>query len=113
FIPRDVDFRMLSDGRDLERLGTAFRLAASILCAPAPSAAVVETFPSTYSDQVRKLLSPGWRNGLLTAIAARLMDRSSGFRARVLALALKMARLSTCAVETTMRCRPISCDMWA
>lgn len=86
-VPPDIDFRMLSDGRDLERLGAAFRLCAGILRAPSLAATVVETFPTTYSDRVKKLLSPGWRNGLLTAIAAPLMDRSQVFRSRVLALA--------------------------
>ncbi|HWL79724.1 MAG TPA: GMC family oxidoreductase N-terminal domain-containing protein [Roseomonas sp.] len=82
-----VDFRMLSDGRDLERLAQAFRLAAGVLRAPSMQGMVVEAFPSTYSAQVKKLLALSRRNGLLTALAGPAMDRSPSIRRRILAMA--------------------------
>ncbi|HWX47328.1 MAG TPA: GMC family oxidoreductase N-terminal domain-containing protein [Roseomonas sp.] len=82
-----VDFRMLSDGRDLERLAQAFRLAAGLLRAPSMQEMVVEAFPSTYSAQVKKLLALSRRNGVLTALAGPAMDRSPAIRRRILAMA--------------------------
>jgi 5-(hydroxymethyl)furfural/furfural oxidase len=86
-VPPQVDFRMLSDGRDLERLAQAFRLAAGVLLAPSLRGMVVEAFPSTYSEQVKKLLRPSRRNGLLTALVGPAMDRSAAIRSRILAMA--------------------------
>ncbi|MFZ6764957.1 GMC family oxidoreductase [Pseudoroseomonas sp. WGS1072] len=85
--PPLVDFRMLSDARDLERLADAFRLAAGVLRAPGLAGTVLETFPSTYSEEVKRLLRPSRRNGLLTALAGPAMDRSPAIRRRILAMA--------------------------
>lgn len=82
-----VDFRMLSDERDLVRLAQAFRLAAGVLRAPAMAEVVLEAFPSTYSAQVKKLLQPSWQNGVLTALAGPVMDRVPMVRSRILAMA--------------------------
>jgi 5-(hydroxymethyl)furfural/furfural oxidase len=82
-----VDFRMLSDARDLERLGQAFRLAAGVLRAPALADIVLEAFPSTYSAQVKKLLALSTRNRVLTALAGPVMDRSPMVRSRILGMA--------------------------
>jgi 5-(hydroxymethyl)furfural/furfural oxidase len=82
-----VDFRMLSDERDLVRLAQAFRLAAGVLRSPAMAGVVLEAFPSTYSAQVKKLLQPSWRNGVLTALAGPVMDRVPMVRSRILAMA--------------------------
>jgi 5-(hydroxymethyl)furfural/furfural oxidase len=82
-----VDFRMLSDGRDLERLAQAFRLAAAVLMAPSMRDIVLEAFPSTYSEQVKKLLKPSLRNGVLTALAGPAMDRNAAIRSRILGMA--------------------------
>ncbi|MXP64997.1 FAD-binding protein, partial [Roseomonas sp. M0104] len=85
--PPQVDFRMLSDARDLERLAQAFRLAAGVLQAPALAGMVQAVFPSTYSARVKSLLKLSTRNRLLTALAGPAMDRSAAIRDRVLALA--------------------------
>jgi 5-(hydroxymethyl)furfural/furfural oxidase len=82
-----VDFRMLSDERDLVRLAQAFRLAAGVLGASSLDGLVLEAFPSTYSAQVKKLLQPSWRNGVLTALAGPVMDRVPMVRSRILAMA--------------------------
>jgi 5-(hydroxymethyl)furfural/furfural oxidase len=85
--PPLVDFRLLSDERDLDRLADAFRLAASVLLAPSLGAQVLEAFPSTYSARVKRLLRPSRLNGALTALAGPAMDRSARVRSRVLAFA--------------------------
>ena len=85
--PPLVDFRMLSDGRDLERLAQAFRLAAGVLRAPSLSDIVLEVFPSTYSARVKALLKLSTRNHVLTTLVGPLMDRSAAIRSRVLAMA--------------------------
>ena len=82
-----VDFRLLSDERDLIRLAQAFRLAADVLTAPSLAGTVMDVFPSTYSEQVKKLLQVSWRNGLLTTAVAPLMDRSRAVREGVLDMA--------------------------
>jgi hypothetical protein len=82
-----VDFRLLSDARDLDRLADAFRLAASVLLAPSLGEQVLEVFPSTYSARVKRLLRPSRLNGALTALAGPVMDRNAFLRSRILAVA--------------------------
>ena len=48
-----VDFRMLSDRRDLERLRNAFRFIAEIAAAPELDGMRSKIFPTNYSDRVR------------------------------------------------------------
>jgi 5-(hydroxymethyl)furfural/furfural oxidase len=86
-VPPRVDFRLLSDARDLERLAEAFRLAASVLSAPSLGGQVMDVFPSTYSARVKRLLRPSRLNGVATAIAGPAMDRSALVRSRILGMA--------------------------
>jgi 5-(hydroxymethyl)furfural/furfural oxidase len=79
-----VDFRLLSDERDLVRLADSFRFAAAVLTAPRLAGIVVQAFPSTYSARVKRLLRPTALNGMLMAIAGPLMDAHAGLRARML-----------------------------
>jgi 5-(hydroxymethyl)furfural/furfural oxidase len=82
--PPSVDFRLLSDERDLLRLAESFRFAAAVLAAPSLRDIVVQAFPSTYSARVKRLLRPGALNGFLMGIAGPLMDAHAGLRARFL-----------------------------
>lgn len=82
--PPRVDFRLLSDERDLVRLADSFRLAAAVLTAPRLAEIVVQAFPSTYSARVKRLLRPTALNGMLMAIAGPLMDAHAGLRVRML-----------------------------
>lgn len=86
-VPPSVDFRLLSDKRDLERLADAFRLCGAALTAPGMAQTVLEVFPSTYSERVKKLLQLNLRNQVLTSLIAPIMDRSALVRTGVLAMA--------------------------
>ncbi len=98
-VPPCVEFALLSDERDLVRLAQAFRLAAGILLAPGLSGVVQATFPSTYSAKVKRLLRPTALNGVLTALAAPVMDRSVIVRDRILTLAQEGASLEELLAE--------------
>ena len=85
--PPDVDFRLLSDPRDLHRLADAFILATAVLADPALHGAALDRFASTYSPKVKRLLRPTRANGAAMAVAGMLMDAHPALRRRILALA--------------------------
>lgn len=69
-----IDFRMLSDPRDLERLRNAFRFAAELATSPGLDGVRSKVFPSNYSDRVRKVSSPGLSNAVKMAAFAHVLD---------------------------------------
>src|SRR4029079_5781823 len=76
----DVDFNLLSDKRDLDRLMSGFRKMAGLQMS-APLKAVTDTpFPAAYSDRVRKIGVVNSKNKILTKIAATLMDGPAALR---------------------------------
>jgi len=69
-----VEFNLLSDKRDLDRLMSGFRKMATLQMS-APLQAVTDVpFPASYSDRVRKIGVVNTKNKVITAIAAALMD---------------------------------------
>jgi 5-(hydroxymethyl)furfural/furfural oxidase len=75
-----VEFNLLSDRRDLERLMSGFRKMAALQMS-APLKAVTDTpFPASYSDRVRKIGVVNTKNKVLTTIAAALMDGPAALR---------------------------------
>jgi 5-(hydroxymethyl)furfural/furfural oxidase len=82
-----VDFRLLSDDRDLVRLADAFRLSASLLQAVGQAGACSAQFPSTYSARVKRWLQPSVRNQALMGMVAPAMDMVPGIRRQVLKIA--------------------------
>ena len=75
-----VEFNLLSDRRDLERLMTGFRMLGG-LQQSAPLATVTrDPFPASYSDRVRKIGVVNNKNKILTKIAATLMDGPAALR---------------------------------
>lgn len=86
-MPPAIDFRLLSDERDLTRLAEAFRMTASAFRDPALAAVVQDVFPSTYSEKVKVLLRPTTRNDILTRLVAPVMDRAGYVRRKVLEMA--------------------------
>jgi 5-(hydroxymethyl)furfural/furfural oxidase len=70
----EVDFRLLSDERDMVRLMGAFRLAAAALLSRQLDGVRRIVFPSFYSDRLKRVSRPGARNALLLALLARYVD---------------------------------------
>jgi 5-(hydroxymethyl)furfural/furfural oxidase len=69
-----VDFRMLSDRRDLERLRNAFRFVAEVMTAPELDGVRSKIFPTNYSDRVRRVSAPGLRNAMQMSAFATVLD---------------------------------------
>ncbi len=84
----DIDFRMLSDPRDMGRLKAGFRMGVRAMLAAKQQGAVLDIFPSGFSPRIRELTRPIRCNAVMTAIAAPLMDRSAGIRQRVMTYAV-------------------------
>jgi 5-(hydroxymethyl)furfural/furfural oxidase len=75
-----VQFNLLSDRRDLDRLMSGFRKTAALQMSAPLRAVTDKPFPASYSDRVRKIGVVNARNKILTAIAAALMDGPAALR---------------------------------
>jgi 5-(hydroxymethyl)furfural/furfural oxidase len=75
-----VEFNLLSDHRDLERLMTGFRKLASLMMSAPVRAVTDKPFPASYTDKVRKIGVVNTKNKILTAIAAAMMDGPAALR---------------------------------
>jgi 5-(hydroxymethyl)furfural/furfural oxidase len=75
-----VEFNLLSDRRDVDRLMSGFRKMAALQLS-APLRAVTDApFPASYSDRVRKIGVVNAKNKMLTTIAAMMMDGPAALR---------------------------------
>ena len=75
-----VEFNLLSDVRDLERLKDSVRRMAAIYAMPAMQAATSDPFPASYSDKVRQVGEVNSKNKFLTGVMAKLLDGPDGLR---------------------------------
>ena len=75
-----VEFNLLSDRRDLDRLMSGFRKMAALQMSAPLKAVTDKPFPAAYSDRVRKIGVVNTKNRILTAIAAVLMDGPAALR---------------------------------
>src|SRR5437016_3774473 len=75
-----VEFNLLSDRRDLDRLMSGFRMMAALQLSAPLRAVTDKPFPASYSDRVRKIGVVNAKNKILTAIAAALMDGPAALR---------------------------------
>src|SRR6478736_5614127 len=75
-----VQFNLLSDQRDLERLMSGFRKMAGLQMSAPLRAVTDKPFPASYSDRVRKIGVVNTKNKVLTRIAATLMDGPAALR---------------------------------
>jgi len=75
-----VDFRLLSDWRDLERLKHGFRTGAKGLTDPRMNAIREVVFPTTYSPRVAKIAGPGAWNGIQRTLFAGMLDYAGPLR---------------------------------
>jgi 5-(hydroxymethyl)furfural/furfural oxidase len=75
-----VEFNLLSDRRDLDRLMSGFRKMAALQLSPPLEAVTDNPFPASYSDRVRKIGVVNTKNRVLTTIAAAMMDGPAALR---------------------------------
>ena len=75
-----VEFNLLSDRRDLDRLMEGFRHMAAIQLSPALAAVTTDPFPASYSDRVRALGVVNAKNRLLTRAIAAVLDGPAALR---------------------------------
>ena len=69
-----VDFNLLADSRDVDRLTDGFRRMAAVQMSAAMQAATANPFPASYSEKVRQIGMLSRRNKLLTDTLAMLLD---------------------------------------
>jgi 5-(hydroxymethyl)furfural/furfural oxidase len=75
-----VEFNLLSDRRDLDRLMSGFKLMAAVQTTDAVKAVTDTPFPAAYSDRVRAIGVVNARNRILTSAVALLLDGPSALR---------------------------------
>jgi 5-(hydroxymethyl)furfural/furfural oxidase len=75
-----VEFNLLSDRRDLDRLMSGFRKMAALQMSAPVKAVTDKPFPASYSDRVRRIGVVNAKNKVLTAVAAALMDGPAALR---------------------------------
>ena len=75
-----VDFNLLSDRRDLERMMTSYRRLAAIVLGDDMKDVVSDIFPASYSDKVRQVAALTVRNRVLTGLLARMLDGPATLR---------------------------------
>jgi 5-(hydroxymethyl)furfural/furfural oxidase len=75
-----VQFNLLSDRRDLDRLISGFQKMAALQMSAPLRAVTDKPFPASYSDRVRRIGVVNAKNRILTAIAAALMDGPAALR---------------------------------
>ncbi len=76
----EVDFRLLSDPRDLERLKMGFHLMARIQASAAMREVSEAPFSASYTDKARQVGAVSTRNKLLTSGMAALLDGPAALR---------------------------------
>jgi len=69
-----VEFNLLSDRRDLERLMDGFRRFGAMHLQGALGEAVTDPFPASYSDKVRAIGVVNDKNRRITSLVAKLLD---------------------------------------
>lgn len=85
-----VDFRMLSDRRDLDRLKLALRMGAAVLLDPHMDGHRGPVFPSSYSPRVARIAGPGTWNAVQRGALSALLDLAGPLRATLLHAAVTL-----------------------
>ena len=75
-----VEFNLLSDTRDLDRLKSGFRRMAALQMSEPLRAVTDNPFPASYSERVRQIGVVNTKNKLLTAFVAKLLDGPAALR---------------------------------
>jgi 5-(hydroxymethyl)furfural/furfural oxidase len=79
-----VDFNLLSDQRDLERMMDGVRRFGAMHLTPAMQAVTTDPFPASYSDKVRQVGLVSTKNKWLTDALARALDGPAALRSYLL-----------------------------
>jgi len=79
-----VEFNLLSDQRDLERMMDGVRRFGAMHLTPEMQAVTTDPFPASYSDKVRQVGIINRKNKLLTDAIARLLDGPPGLRSMLI-----------------------------
>jgi 5-(hydroxymethyl)furfural/furfural oxidase len=69
-----VEFNLLSDKRDLDRLSQGFRKIAALHRDPAMQAVTSDVFPASYSDKVRQVGIVNKKNKFMTDLMSKMLD---------------------------------------
>jgi 5-(hydroxymethyl)furfural/furfural oxidase len=75
-----VEFNLLSDRRDLDRLMFGFRKMAALQTSAPLKAVTDNPFPASYSDRVRKIGVVNAKNKVLTSVVAKFLDGPAALR---------------------------------
>jgi 5-(hydroxymethyl)furfural/furfural oxidase len=75
-----VQFNLLSDRRDLDRLMDAFRKMAALHAHPALAAVASDPFAAVYGERFRQVATVSRKNRILTDVFARLLDGPASLR---------------------------------
>jgi 5-(hydroxymethyl)furfural/furfural oxidase len=75
-----VEFNLLSDRRDLERLMVGFRKLGKLYMTPAMQSVTSDPFPASYTDRVRRIGVVNTKNRILTSIAGAMLDGPAPLR---------------------------------
>jgi len=75
-----VEFNLLSDTRDLDRLKVGFKKMAALQMLEPLKAVTDNPFPASYSDRVRKIGVVNTKNKVLTSIIAKFLDGPAALR---------------------------------
>jgi 5-(hydroxymethyl)furfural/furfural oxidase len=79
-----VEFNLLSDRRDLERLMAGFRRFGAMQAGRALAQATSNPFPASYSERVRKIGVVNQKNKWITDVIAKLLDGPAWLRQYVI-----------------------------
>lgn len=79
-----VNFNMLSDRRDLDRLKQALRKGAEVLTDPRLTMRNAVVFPTSYTPRVAKVAAPGWQNAVQRGALSALLDLAGPLRAALI-----------------------------
>ena len=75
-----VDFNLLSDQRDLQRMMDGIRMFSAMHLTEAMQAVTADPFPASYSDKVRQVGLLSKKNKFITDVLGRLLDGPAALR---------------------------------
>ena len=93
-----VDFNLLSDRRDLERLISAVRLLAKLVVHPALNPEPGDFFPASYSPRIKRLSRFSTKNRIIASVLGAMLDVPAGIRQ----LFIRLVLLNGTAFEATL-----------